>query len=204
MLSKRSSTRARARGHTQRIVGGREVRQRFLIVCEGEHTEPNYFRAFQVAGMVVKVEGVAESTLRLVEDAQKRSAEGDYDQVWVVFDRDDSTPDQIHRAIDLATRLGFRVAFSNQSFELWYLLHFDYHNVALTRRDCCQRLSNLLGYKYAKNSSILYQELLQRQELAIRNAQRLMNEYDPWRPAHHDPSTTVHELVEELNKHRRP
>jgi len=46
--------------------------------------------------------------------------------------------------------------------------------------------------------------LLKRQQTAITNARRLLALYDPWRPAEHDPSTTVHQLVEELNKHRRP
>lgn len=46
----------RRQGRSSRRVGTREVRQRFLIVCEGEQTEPNYFRAFQVPGLVVKIE----------------------------------------------------------------------------------------------------------------------------------------------------
>jgi len=48
----------RAHGRTGRRVGTREVRQRFLIVCEGEETEPNYFRAFKAPGLVVKIEDV--------------------------------------------------------------------------------------------------------------------------------------------------
>jgi len=61
----------RVQGRTGRRVGTRTVRQRFLIVCEGEQTEPNYFRAFQVPGLVVTVEGVARGALRLVEKAEK-------------------------------------------------------------------------------------------------------------------------------------
>jgi hypothetical protein len=96
------------------------------------------------------------------------------------------------------------MAFSNQAFELWYLLHFDYHHVALTRPDYSVRLSQRLGRRYVKNSVGMYLFLFDRQPTAITNARRLMEIYDPWRPAHDDPSTTVHELVEELNKYRRP
>jgi hypothetical protein len=192
------------RGRRGRRVGTRAVRQRFLIVCEGERTEPQYFKDFQVPGLVVTVKGVARSALQLVEEARKHRDTDDYDQVWCVFDRDDCEPDHIHRAFELARRLGFGIAFSNQAFELWYLLHFDYHHVALTRPDYGARLSQQLGRRYVKNSSGMYLFLLARQPMAIANARRLMALYDQWRPAHDDPSTTVHELVEELNKHRRP
>ncbi len=50
----------RVRGRTGRRVDTRTARQRFLIVCEGEQTEPNYFRAFQVPGLVVKTQDVSQ------------------------------------------------------------------------------------------------------------------------------------------------
>jgi len=48
---------ARQAGRNERRRGrcGRIVRQRFLIVCEGEKTEPGYFRSFQVPGVVVDI-----------------------------------------------------------------------------------------------------------------------------------------------------
>lgn len=122
-LGKKSPRSDRVRGRTGRRLNVREVRQRFLIVCEGERTEPAYFRAFQVPGLVIQAAGIGESAEQLVQAAIRRSADSDYDQVWCVFDCDDLTADQIHRAIDMATHHGFRVALSNQSFELWYLLH---------------------------------------------------------------------------------
>jgi hypothetical protein len=92
-MARQAGRNERRRGRCGRIVGRREVRQRFLIVCEGEKTEPGYFRSFQVPGVVV-----------------------------------------------------------------------DIHSTT--------------GRLYAQ--------------------------YSPWDPATADPSTTVHLLVEELNKHRRP
>lgn len=203
-MNKRRSKETRFRGHSPRRVGTREVRQRFLIVCEGEQTEPAYFRAFQVPGLVVDIRGVAESALRLVEEAQYLCNEDSYDQVWCVFDCDDLQPDHIHRAIELAERNHFGIAFSNRAFELWYLLHFHYYNTALSRHDYCEALSRLLGCEYTKNRRNIYDVLLPRQEEAINNARRLIQQYNPRRPAYDDPSTTVHELVEELNKYRRP
>ena len=39
-----------------RKTGFRETAQRFLIVCEGKETEPQYFRAFHVPGDVKNIE----------------------------------------------------------------------------------------------------------------------------------------------------
>lgn len=139
----------------------------------------------------------------IVGRAEQLREGNDYDQVWCVFDRDDLLPGQINEAHQRARQLGIGVAFSNQAFELWYLLHFDYHNTALTRQDYAERLGRKLGHAYAKNHTDMYERLLPQQADAITNARRLLALYDPWRPAEHDPSTTVHHLVEELNKHRR-
>ena len=47
-----------------------------------------------------------------------------YSQVWVVFDKDDF--DDFDEAVALAEKYGFKVAWSNQSFEYWLYLHFNY------------------------------------------------------------------------------
>ncbi len=206
-MSKRRSSGSKSRGVQSRRVNVRALRQRLLIVCEGEQTEPAYFKSFQIPGQViVHAKGFGETTLKLIEQAQKE-AENDtdgYDQTWCVFDRDDCTVADINSAFQQASRLGYRVAFSNQAFELWYLLHFHYFNTAMTRQQYYERLDQLLGFPYRKNHNTMYDHLLDRQQEAIRNAERLLNQYNPWQPAHCDPSTTVHWLVEELNKHRRP
>ncbi|MFQ3634004.1 RloB family protein [Roseiflexus sp.] len=198
----------RVRGRRGRIVGVREVRQRFLIVCEGSQTEPNYFRAFQVAGCVVEIQDTSRRGEGLIREAIRRRDGNEYDQVWCVFDHDDLQPHQIIEAIRLAEQSDINIAFSNQAFELWYLLHFDYHNTAMTRRDYCKRLDRYLQERlrrrYKKNSTDMYQCLLRYQQTAIDNARRLHQGYNPWSPVDADPSTTVYLLVEALNRHRRP
>lgn len=46
---------ARPRNTLKRKIYFREVRNRFLIVCEGEKTEPNYFRMFPINKDIVEV-----------------------------------------------------------------------------------------------------------------------------------------------------
>ena len=75
-----------SRGYSTRKVNTKEVRQRFLIVCEAEKTEPNYFRSFRVPKNVVEidVQGLGENPSKLVKSAKKINEKEDYDQVWCV------------------------------------------------------------------------------------------------------------------------
>jgi hypothetical protein len=70
----------------------------------------------------------------------------------------------------------------------------------MARIDYGVRLSELFGSKYEKNRDDIYHLLKPRQETALRNARRLLTQYDPLVPATANPSTTVHLLVEQLNR----
>ena len=193
-----------SRGYSPRQVDTREVKQRFLIVCEGSKTEPNYFRSFRVPKNVVEVDvrGLGEDPSKLVKSAKdlKNKDGDDYDQIWCVFDRDSWILENFNNAISSDRSQGFSVAYSNEAFELWYILHFEYLNTGIPRKDYIRKLSLLLGQKYQKNSETIYDELLDKQPTAIRNAKKLLTEYDPHVPANDNPSTTVHLLVQELNR----
>jgi len=188
----------------QRRVDEVPIRQRFLIVCEGGKTEPNYFRKFRVPQLVAQVEGLGMNTIGLVQRALELREQDEYDQVWCVFDKDDFPDRNFNAAITLARRNGVKVAYSNQSFELWYVLHFYYMDNALPRADYMRMLSKELKHDYEKNSATIYEELRQRQDTAIRNAERLLNQYHPIRPSRDDPSTTVYKLVQQLLEHSNP
>jgi hypothetical protein len=175
------------------------LRERFLIVCEGEQTEPNYFRAFRVQ-KDVKVVGLGYNTVSVVEEALRLKQLEVYDQVWCVFDRDSFPAKHFNDALALAKANGIEVAYSNEAFELWYLLHFNFVQSAMSRAQYVQKLSEMSTSAYAKNSKSMYVELLYLQKDAIRNAKKLLESYDPHNPEHDNPSTTVHLLVEQLNK----
>jgi len=191
-----------SRGYSPRKVDTREVRQRFLIVCEGEKTEPNYFRNFRVPKNVaeIDVQGLGENPSKLVQSAKELKKQEDYDQVWCVFDRDSWTVEDFNNAIINCNAQGFKVAYSNEAFELWYVLHFEFLNTGIPRSDYRQKLTSLLGREYQKNSETIYDELFEKQSIAIRYAENLLRQYDPHNPVRDNPSTTVHLLVQELNK----
>jgi hypothetical protein len=203
-MSKKSSSRQSKIPYDNRKVRNRK---RFFIVCEGEKTEPNYFKKFSVNVDITLIKGRGKDTNSLVEEAieLKNGLESDErDRVWCVFDRDrnDQNPHDAQKfkaAITLAKTNGIKVAYSNDAFELWYLLHFHYYNTGISRKDYKNMLTNQLGHEYKKNSETIYEELKDKQENAIKNAERLLKEYTCPNPESDNPSTTVHLLVEELN-----
>lgn len=188
----------------QRKHASRSAKKRILIVCEGKKTEPNYFKSFPITSVKVEIFGDGFNTKSLVVYAKKKSDQAKreklpYDQVWCVFDRDSFSGEQFNTAIQMAKSYSFRVAYSNEAFELWYVLHFEHLTVGLSRGRYIEKLTQYLEKEYKKNSSEMYDILLSRQGEAIRNAKRLFAIHVNLTPADMRPSTTVHLLVEELN-----
>ena len=49
-----------------------------------------------------------------------------YGKVFVVFDKDDFTPNAFNKAIEKCENNGYIALWSNECIELWFLLHFNY------------------------------------------------------------------------------
>lgn len=189
--------------------GVREIKQSFLIVCEGEKTEPDYFKAFRMTAATVKAVGQAMNTMTLVSkaisirDADKKRKKI-YDQCWVVFDKDDFPAKDFNQAIQFAEKNGFRVAYSNQAFEYWFLLHYNLYTGAIHRSKYKDMITKLTGMPYSKSDgygAVMYNLLLSRQQQAINNAETVLAEISHGNPAEEESSTTVQRLVVELNKY---
>ena len=182
-------------------------KDRILIICEGEKTEPNYFRGFRVSSARIIIKGLGCDPFSLINFAsdEKNIAkdEGEeYQQVWCVFDRDSFPAQNFNNAINKAKRHGIKVAYSNEAFEIWYILHFNYIDSAISRDQYSTILKKNLGHQYKKNSENMYMELIEMQNNAIKNAKKLLNNYNPIDPETNNPSTNVHKLVEYLNKYK--
>lgn len=205
-----------------------------LVVCEGKETEPNYFKWWNkelenikrkvnldmmaqinvVPVYMIEVKGEGKNTESLVEQAIKYRKQADikgfdYFKVWCVFDRDSFKPEQYNTAIEKARAENIEVAYTNEAFELWYLLHFNYVDTGVSREQYKEKLTNCLygkksDKKYKKNDPQMYETLLNHpnadQQQAIQHAKKLLKCYKgQTNYADHNPSTTVHELVEFLN-----
>ena len=184
----------------------RIVKQTFLIVCEGEVTEPEYFNSFRLTSANVKAIGKGMNTISLVKEAiairdiEKRRNRN-YDQCWVVFDKDDFADSDFNVAIQMAQANGFHVAYSNQAFEFWFLLHFNLYQGAIHRNRYAEMLTHLLGFKYGKtkgDSVRVFNVIYPKTRMAIDNAKNVLKAFDGSNPAKEESSTTVHQLVELL------
>ena len=196
----------------RRFPATRSVRK-ILIVCEGGKTEKYYFDAFKTNTDLVEVEvlgtGRAKDSLvnyakQLKEKAELRK--DPYKDVWCIFDRDTYPIDtkdkhKFNRAIQLAKNNQIRPAYSNDAFEIWYILHFNYHQAAWPRGMYEKKLSELLGMKYEKNDPEMYERLKDKQSTAIKHAEKLLSSYNNHNPESDNPCTTVHKLVIDLNQY---
>ncbi len=187
---------------------------RILIVCEGEKTEPNYFQSFKTINndsfvYDIEARGFGLNTIGVVNKAieLRDKSQTPFDAVWAVFDRDSFPANDFDNAIAIAEANNIWVAWSNEAFELWYLLHFQYRNTAMSRDDYKKAISESVnakkggnGYVYQKNDKQSYNIMTAygSQEDAIRNAEALCKEFLNKAYHNHNPCTTVHKLVLQL------
>jgi hypothetical protein len=141
-------------------------------------------------------------SLSLVKEAIKiRDLDGEYDQVWCVFDRDfkaeNKNQQNFNTAIDIARKNNIELAVSNDAFELWFLLHYEYYSSQTHRTKVIETLSDRLGVKYEKNCDDMYEKLKDKQVDAIRYAAKLWSNCEE--NYNTNPSTTVFKLVEALS-----
>ena len=141
----------------------RRAPERYLIICEGKETEPNYFNGIKsridkkykdrinVDGNRYKlnIKGTGRNIVSLVEYTikQKSLSSIPYDYTWIIFDKDDILDDDFDNAIKKAKSQNIRVAWSNESIELWFLLHFEYLNTQIRRDQYIEKLSKYFEKK---------------------------------------------------------
>lgn len=214
-IAKLRFERRQAKASKKRKENVREKQVRFLIVCEGTKTEPHYFEALiknyisTVREVTIEGEGRAtvalvDRTLEIKQELERKNAMS-FDRVWVVFDKDDF--EDFNDAIKKAHKLGFHSAWTNEAFELWYYLHFEYLDTGISRTAYIEKLEeafrNRIGdadFKYRKGNPDIYKLLQQygREDLAKRFAKQLRALYTDTNFAMHNPCTMVDKLVEEL------
>jgi len=127
-----------------------------------------------------------------------------------VFDKDSFPDANFNNAINKGEKRTppIHCAWSNEAFELWYLLHFGYYDASLSRHQYITMLEGLIvqhsgekGFRYQKNSHNMYDILAQfgSQAKAIAHARRLRESYGSDKSyAKQNPCTRVDLLVETL------
>lgn len=196
-----------------------ELNKTVLIVCEGQ-TEKLYFESFPVLGLTVEtinLEGQAklklvESTTEIIENSEKN-----YDEIWCVFDMDVKQGEKefsdFDNAILKAIKLEYKVAYSNDSFELWFYLHYQYTEQQNLRTFYYEKLGEKWNINYVKDGKkwdfclkiydLLKNDKYASQKNAIKRAEKLFNNQSQLHYHKQNPVTLVFKLVNFLNKNSR-
>lgn len=222
----------------------------FILFCEDLVNEPSYFTTFNKPGKVkVNVVGNQFSSFRnfvkalvyceengLLDEADEQYiVKSDItNHIWCVFDRDVnlSNPDKLNEdnigftaSIRQAEAAGIKIAWSNDVFELWILLHFEDVTpaVAISRENVYARLTKIFKdlpdqptemLKVTGNGKFNYKDhcktqkfftpyvkplLAPRLQQAIQRAQVLEAAFNPKHRYHEmNPCTKVHHLVNSM------
>ncbi len=206
-----------------------------IISCEDSISAPTYFQIIvdklikekkitQDSFVIVPHDGITHPSGVLAKLKDYKDDNGkiykNFEHKWIVIDRDkERVNGGGHKAEDFNLAIqkakskkaiyNVEVAYANDSFELWYLLHFDYRCTAILRDDINKELIKKLkeknSHKFSKltkqniknnnYTKYVFDEILENQENAINNAERLLETYGE----NDNPSTTVHKLVKVLN-----
>mgnify|MGYP003586387521 CR=1 FL=1 len=183
-----------------------QEKDRFIIVCGAEETEPNYFRNYKELmeqNSDFELEIVKESkspTYVLNKAIELKTKYDNINQIWCVFDKDDFN--DFDSVIERGKKEGIKTAYSNEAFEIWFLFHYEYTTGFLNRKDYKNKLAKYLGKNYKKNDKTIFDIIKKNQDKAIFNAKQAYQYHrrDNKKPSESNPETTVFELIEELNK----
>ncbi len=152
----------------------RQEKSKWLVVCEGTKTEPNYLKGViefmntkipQDMQLDVTITGMGMNTTSLVDkamelqnlvDRKKREVLIPYKYTIVVFDKDSFSDNDFNKAIQMCEKEGYIACWSNQAVEYFFLLHFFYCDSGIDRKDYKQKIdeqfaSHGCSQKYQKN-----------------------------------------------------
>lgn len=208
----------------ERPIRYRKYRYLFLIVCEDEKTEPSYFGQFQkqipedsiflkTIGTGRDAKGVIEKTLEEREILQTQ-AKREVDVTWAVFDVDDANTNtakalRFQDAFTLGKENKIEIAYSNEVFELWLLLHIisldsqkplSRAEIYTLLQDNIRKISAFSNFDYQHGKSDILEivNIIGNQEDAINRADLLIQHHGNREPLNANPSTTVYLLVKDL------
>lgn len=110
-----------------------------------------------IAGTGRNTQSLVDEALRLQGVYEKNNTRK-IDSLWVVFDKDSFPSQDFNGSIQRCNNLNVGCAWSNEAFELWYLLHFQYYENSMSRSRYKEmietHLKPILGdkFRYEKKS----------------------------------------------------
>lgn len=214
-------------GYQDRKRAVRKERQYILVASEDSQSSVFYFKALNEqlkkysATIGVIPQGVGRNTQSLINYVKKNYKKwldrvkedvdiDDFNETWVLFDRDSFPADKFDNAIVSAENCRYKVAWSNECFELWYLLHFKDQTSEINRKQIYEELTSFLrlseNYIHLKGDKgrRVHEEMALNKDVkkAIGRAKKLYADFSASNVSPHEgnPCTLVFQLVEKLHK----
>ncbi len=199
----------------------REAHPKIFVWSHTEKAEIEYFQEFKDHLQTARLMPKKYVTWRpqelieyVIEWKKKNIVQKDGDQVWCIFDVDNFFTDpkdkiELLNCIKLAHQNSVRIAYVNECFEVWILLHFEKITSSIKRgkamEDKIQKKFKSLKLGDFKKNQKVFKPLLPFQSQAISNAKSLVPDYDKinWEVRlgkKGNPSTSIHFLIEEIHK----
>ncbi len=201
----------------------KERSETWLFVCEGTKTEPNYIKSLidyantltSKSPLLYEIKGVGRNTESLVKcvddffdlaDRFRTQRKGiPFEKTFVLFDKDSFKLQQFNNAIRMAVDKGYIPIWSNECFELWYILHYIYYKSDNGRGAYFDKLTELLGVDYDKADDVF--KLIhdsKKLSLAVKFSKKLNDASCSEKSASKRvPCTQVFRIIEEINQRLR-
>ena len=229
-MAKRGSVRRQApKDEIERPARSRKYTYHILIVCEDENTEKYYFQKYADRfqeiwpneTVYLRAVGTGRNSLGVVRRAiaerntLAEEARKSVDMTWAVFDKDDLDKSEgnvrnFNEAFELGKQEDVKIAYSNECFELWLLLHYrgiDPKDGPVPRVRLYELLETEIRkhnqdfvYEHGKNNVIDEVLKTDNANTAIKRAAYLDNRHiqNGHAPIEANPNTLVYKLVSEL------
>jgi hypothetical protein len=192
----------------------RVEKKSILIALEDTKSSRYYFQKLLqdkgFRGEVVIAKHIGTNPKKVLEALDKHKQEHPkerFEKEWIVIDKDSWSKDEFNGTIKMAREKNICVAFSNEAYELWLLLHFEQLSRFTSREDLNSKLDHHFREKfktpYSKATSEVYKWTKEHQVTAIKHAKSLVQQHEQnhgkLTPYEHNPLTMIHQLVICLN-----
>lgn len=192
----------------------REEHKTILIALEDKKSSRFYIKELaKDKGISLKVAFAKhigtdpKSVLLAIEDFEINNPNVKYEKAWLVIDKDSFSAEKFKCTLETCRHRNICVAYSNECYELWLLLHFKdvtgYKSRDVINKELNQEFLKHFKEGYSKSKNVVYGMLRDRQNDAIKRAENLIKNIkkrngtvDPFTD---NPSTTMHILINCLN-----
>ncbi len=185
----------------------KSISKKVLIACEDTKSSKFYFnrmiKDYGLRGQVVFAKHIGTNPMKVLEAIKIHLLkDSNFDEKWIVIDKDSYSKSEFNGTIASAKALDINVAYSNESYELWILLHFKDQKAYINRLQLNKELKDLVDYE--KNNEFIYEIIKSKQNEAIKRSKNLIKFFidinGSSNPFDDNPSNTIYQLVESLEK----